>query len=390
MIQSILFFVLGFLCAGFLMLMVAPAFWRRAEMLTKRRIEATVPLSAAEIQADRDRLRAEFAMSTRRLEMKLKSLGDKATAQKIEIDRSREEMRRFGASSAEAEKALTKGEARNVELGAELERREDQIRKLADRLAEAERLVEQRALEFEKLGRLYDEAMLVSSNRQIELVARESDVDRLNVDVSAMRNQAKDHERRMLEAAAESRHAREALKVETKKVGDLEKKVERLMTSLADREEQLDRRERELARLRDGDAADGAEPVKEVRRAAPPHGIGSEAAETLVEKLKEDRDRLEARLMALTRSNRRLRTDLAAQGRSEEQEEERRENAELREDIHELAAEMVNMTAAREGADSPIRVALAAEPSGSDPDPRDKITSLAERVTALQKAASPN
>lgn len=390
MIQSILFFVLGFLCAGFLVLMVAPAFWRRAEMLTKRRIEATVPLSAAEIQADRDRLRAEFAMSTRRLEMKLKSLGDKATAQKIEIDRSREEMRRFGASSAETEKALTKSEARNVEFDAELERREDQIRKLADRLAEAERLVEQRALEFEKLGRLYDEAMLVSSNRQIELVARESDVDRLNVDVSAMRNQTKDHERRMLEAAAESRHAREALKVETKKVGDLEKKVERLMTSLADREEQLDRRERELARLREGDGADGAEPVKEVRRAAPPPGAGSEAAEALVEKLKEDRDRLEARLMALTRSNRRLRTDLAAQGRGEEQEEERRENAELREDIHELAAEMVNMTATREGADSPIRVALAAQPSGSDPDPRDKITSLAERVTALQKAASPS
>ncbi|MGO4843281.1 hypothetical protein AB4144_64505, partial [Rhizobiaceae sp. 2RAB30] len=67
-----------------------------------------------------------------------------------------------------------------------------------------------------------------------------------------MRNQTKDHERRMLDAAAESRKAREALKVETKKVDDLEKKVERLMTSLADREERLDRREREIARMRQG------------------------------------------------------------------------------------------------------------------------------------------
>ncbi|BCH23575.1 hypothetical protein MesoLjLc_32390 [Mesorhizobium sp. L-8-10] len=390
MIQSILFFVLGFLCAGFIALMIAPAFWRRAEMLTKRRIEATVPLSAAEIQADRDRLRAEFAMSTRRLEMNLKSLGDKATAQMIEIERGRAEMRRLDAGTADTQKAMAQSEARNAELGAELERREDRIRELADRLAEAERLLEQRALEFEKLGRMYDEAMLVSSNRQIELVARESDVDRLNLDMSAMRKQTKDHERRMLEAAAEGRKAREALKVETKKVGDLEKKVERLMTSLADHEERLDRRERELARRRKGDAAeDGVNPSGEARQSAL-SSVGGEDARTMVEKLKEDRDRLEARLMALTRSNRRLRTDLAAQGRGEEPEEELRENAQLREDIHELAAEMVNMTAAQEGPDSPIRVALAARQDEPRPDQHDKITSLAERVAALQKAVSPN
>lgn len=388
MIQSILFFVLGFLCASFLALTVAPAFWRRAERLTKRRIEASVPLSAAEIQADRDRLRAEFAMSTRRLEMNLKSLGEKATAQQIEIDRGREQLRSLGERNAETEKALTKSESRNAELGAELERREDQIRQFADRLAEAERLTEQRSLESEKLGRMYDEAMLVSSNRQIELVARESDVDRLNVDMSAMRNQTKDHERRMLEAAAESRHAREALKVETKKVSDLEKKVERLMTTLADREEQLDRRDRELARLRGGTiVADRAESAEEERHGAP---LSGEDIEAVVAKLKEDRDRLEARLMALTRNNRRLRTDLAAQGRGEEPEEERLENAQLREDIHELAAEMVSLTAAREGPDSPIRVALAGHSSGAEGDPRDKITSLADRVAALQKAASPS
>ncbi len=69
MIQSILFFALGFLCAGFLALMVAPAVWRRAVRLTRRRIEASVPLSLGEIQADKDRIRAEFAMSIRRLEM---------------------------------------------------------------------------------------------------------------------------------------------------------------------------------------------------------------------------------------------------------------------------------------------------------------------------------
>ncbi|RWX60080.1 hypothetical protein EN780_32935, partial [Mesorhizobium sp. M4B.F.Ca.ET.089.01.1.1] len=69
MVQSILFFALGFLCAGFLALLIAPAIWRRAVALTRRRVEASMPLTLAEIQANKDQVRAEFAMSTRRLEM---------------------------------------------------------------------------------------------------------------------------------------------------------------------------------------------------------------------------------------------------------------------------------------------------------------------------------
>ena len=92
MIQSILFFVLGFLCAGFLALMIAPAIWRRAVTLTRKRIEASMPLTLAEIQADKDRIRAEFAMSMRRLEMSVKSLREKSAAQIVEIGRGREEI----------------------------------------------------------------------------------------------------------------------------------------------------------------------------------------------------------------------------------------------------------------------------------------------------------
>ena len=71
MVQSVLFFVLGFLCAGFLALMVAPAIWRRAVALTRKRIEGSIPLTQTEIQADKDRIRAEYAKSTRRLKLRL-------------------------------------------------------------------------------------------------------------------------------------------------------------------------------------------------------------------------------------------------------------------------------------------------------------------------------
>ena len=82
--QSVLFFVLGFLSAGLISLIIAPAVWRRAAFLTRKRIEASVPLTLAEIQADKDRMRAEFAMATRRLEINFKTFREKAAAQIVE------------------------------------------------------------------------------------------------------------------------------------------------------------------------------------------------------------------------------------------------------------------------------------------------------------------
>ncbi len=63
MFEGVLYFVLGFLAAALLALMVSPAIWNRAVTLTRRRIESSVPLTLNEVQADKDQLRAEFAMS---------------------------------------------------------------------------------------------------------------------------------------------------------------------------------------------------------------------------------------------------------------------------------------------------------------------------------------
>lgn len=411
MIQSILFFALGFLCAGFLALMVAPAVWRRAVRLTRKRIEASVPLTLSEIQADKDRIRAEFAMSTRRLEMSIKEFREKAAAQVIEINRNREALKQLAAERAEKDRALSELEARGSELRAELEAREEQLQRMADKLAEAEQRLEEKARELENLGRMYDEASFTASNRQIELVARESEVEKLAGDINALRGQRKDSEKRVSEVAAENKTLREALKVEKKRLGDMEAKVERLMAAVADRDEKLDRRERELARLREhmsgatkvgsdlhsqlGDIqiekakleAEVAELTLQLSRLL--GGATGGDVEKAVAKLEEDRARLEERLAVLTRENRKLRADLASyeRAKSEDWSEERRENALLREQINDLAAEVITMTAALEGPDSPIRAALAAA-AERPADPRDKITSLADRVKALQKAAA--
>jgi hypothetical protein len=77
MIESIIYFGIGFLFATLIGVTVIPLIHTRAVRLTIRRLEDSIPQSMAEVQADKDALRAEFAMSTRRLENRVEQLLNK-------------------------------------------------------------------------------------------------------------------------------------------------------------------------------------------------------------------------------------------------------------------------------------------------------------------------
>src|SRR3954463_8104019 len=63
-------FALGFLAAALLALLIIPAVNARAERLARRRAEALFPMSISELSAEKDHLRAEFAVLQRRIERK--------------------------------------------------------------------------------------------------------------------------------------------------------------------------------------------------------------------------------------------------------------------------------------------------------------------------------
>ncbi|MER9938688.1 hypothetical protein [Mesorhizobium sp. M0088] len=374
MVQSVLFFVLGFLCASFLALMVAPAIWRRAVTLTRRRVESSIPLTQTEIQADKDRIRAEYAMTTRRLEISVKALREKAAEQLVEINRGREAMKGLAVERTDKNQALTDLGAKNEAL----RQREGELQQLSERLKETERKLEKRALELQKLERMYDDASFSSSSRQIELVARESEMQKLASDIAMLRGQRKEADRRGQEIAAESKAAREALKAEKKRTAELDKKVERLLATLADREDKLDRREKELARMRERSKSEDSAPALRLV------GKGGDVAKSddldkAIAKLDSDREQLEARLTALARENKRLKADLTALAASTATDS----SSALREQMNALAAEVVHLTAKLEGPGSPIAKALAV-PSDARSGNGDR--SLADRVRALQKA----
>ncbi|GLS42299.1 hypothetical protein GGR33_001946 [Methylobacterium brachythecii] len=66
-------FALGFLVASLAALLMLPVLNRRAARLARRRIDGLFPMSMQEIAAERDALRAEFAVAERRLERKVET-----------------------------------------------------------------------------------------------------------------------------------------------------------------------------------------------------------------------------------------------------------------------------------------------------------------------------
>src|SRR6516225_3945654 len=125
MVEQIMFIGIGFLIAGLLVIGVIPLVHARAVRLTMRRLEALTPLSMAEIQADKDQLRAEFAMTMSRLEMNVEQMKAKTTNQLADLGRKSEAIGRLKlelgektAALEEAERALASARTELVQVTA--------------------------------------------------------------------------------------------------------------------------------------------------------------------------------------------------------------------------------------------------------------------------------
>ena len=128
MIEPIMYFGIGFLVAALIGLVVVPLVHGRAVRLTMRRLEAAAPLSMAEIQADKDQLRAEFAMSTRRLEMSVEQLKTRSTSQLAELGKKGDAINRLKIELGEKTATIFALEARDKNLRDQLRATEEEVR----------------------------------------------------------------------------------------------------------------------------------------------------------------------------------------------------------------------------------------------------------------------
>jgi hypothetical protein len=85
MVEQIMFFALGALCAGLISIAVLPAFWRRAERLVRRDLERQLPLSPREIAAERDQLRAVFSVQQTQADLRVEQMQTALGQEKIQV-----------------------------------------------------------------------------------------------------------------------------------------------------------------------------------------------------------------------------------------------------------------------------------------------------------------
>jgi len=123
MIDAVMFAALGFLVASLLALMLAPPLWHRAVRLTTRRLEATMPMSVTDIQADKDQLRAEYAIELRRIEVALEKAKDKAARELVQANKRRVEISVLNQELGAAKGQLQENENANRVLEQTIKRR---------------------------------------------------------------------------------------------------------------------------------------------------------------------------------------------------------------------------------------------------------------------------
>ena len=95
MIESLMLCGIGLLAGCLLMLLFFPVVHERAVRLTRRHLLEATPMAVGAIQADKDQLRAQFAMSLRRLEVNLEEMRAKAAGRSVEIGKRTTEINRL-------------------------------------------------------------------------------------------------------------------------------------------------------------------------------------------------------------------------------------------------------------------------------------------------------
>jgi septal ring factor EnvC (AmiA/AmiB activator) len=107
MIEAVMYVTMGLLLGCLLGLAVVSLVHNRAVRLTRRRLEGGLPMSLVEIQADKDLLRAEFALSVRRLEVQVEQLNDKNAGLQIQLARKNDVIKRVRAERDALRSELT-------------------------------------------------------------------------------------------------------------------------------------------------------------------------------------------------------------------------------------------------------------------------------------------
>ncbi|MGQ0456511.1 MAG: hypothetical protein ACT4OU_05560 [Hyphomicrobium sp.] len=182
---------LGFLMAALIAVVVLPAYRRRVERFATEAVKRTLPLTEDEIRADKDRLKAAYAMDVHKLETKLEESAIAAARQSVEINRR-------DARVHEAEEALAAQKLR-------VDEHENARRVLEQAILDRLPKVEQRLVDARKL--------LAERDADIALLAETSAKQTAALEEATQINLQQSEELHRLRTALDTRAARRGEKI---------------------------------------------------------------------------------------------------------------------------------------------------------------------------------
>lgn len=415
MIEPIMYLAIGFLVSMLFGLMIMPLVHNRAVRLTTRRLEAATPLSMAEIQADKDQLRAEFAMSARRLEMSVEQLKVKTTSQLAELGKKSDAINRLKIELGEKNATIFSLETREKTLRNQLRTTEEEFNAKTNSLRDAEQALRDKQANLTKLSSDLSDRSMTAESRQVELVAIRSQIEALQSQLGKAEREHSDAQQRLAEhreksetATRELTNARSHAENLTGRVGDLDrqlllqsKEAEMLSARVGDLESRLALQGKILAEreYENGLLRKQVEVSTQAEQALREE-LATGAKSPAVEKLRVEKAALEEQLVTARDERAKVQREINAIQQQAENSwaSERMENALLRERINDIAAEVAKLAVTLEGPNSPIEAILAAEPkppinaivNGANVNGADAENhgTLAQRIRALQAHAS--
>ncbi|MFI5412071.1 hypothetical protein [Kaistia sp. UC242_56] len=370
MIEALMYFALGFLSAGILALVVMPPVWRRALRLTRRNIERTLPMTRAEIQAEKDQIRAGFALSTRTLNQTIERLKTQVTEQLIDINRKREVITHLTAQGTLSADDIVALEERRAALEVRVAEADLAVAAAATDRAEGEKRLQQMRLKLESAEESLEKITAEREEQRLEIIARDTELDNLRDALAAVKMSSTVDEVASAGFESELSTLRANLAIERRRVeAQSEREVESESTMRA-----------AIAQLkqRETDLADAHAKIQDLSVRL----VDAEAAEMSGMALRDQKMELEARILSLESRNAALLADLEGwKQRSGTASAE--ESAVLREKLIEFGAAVARLASERN--EGPGLVTLLPPPPEETPAP---APGLAERIRALQHAGT--
>ncbi|MCZ4428197.1 hypothetical protein O3S81_00650 [Agrobacterium sp. SOY23] len=411
MIEYAILFGLGFLTATLLALLIAPAIHRRVVAYTENRLRATMPISPQEVRAQKDMARALYAAENAKVRQELDTEREKNTSLRLANEAASSDAYRLGEQNRGFSLKIEELTLEIGELRAALDASEERAGTISANLLQQEQAANERASQMSDLTARLTNLTRELDDSKITAATRDLEAEQAKQSATRFRKEGETATRELQDVAARNKEAMTAVARESRKVTRLEEQLATLMAKNADLDTMLTLRNQDVARLKEQLAATGgrsndmiirlpnpAVPVEKAvgppqPAAAPAPVVALETAPVVAEEAAEAVSAEETPAPPLVEP-----AAPAPEGLEQEIEDIRNQGTALterllnvrgtgndepiRREIARIAAEMIALTAAREGETSPIP-GLLAKASGSSG--RESLAKRAKVVMEKRK-----